>query len=109
MARLLCEEIASVIWGLERMQPRTEEAATPITKGLRYLHHHKDRVHDGSVRRGGYPIGSGGIESAHKFVCHVRLTRSGVWWYVAKGNQILALRCAKYNGTFDRLFARYKK
>ncbi len=34
----------------------------------------------------------------------VRLKRSAAWWYVAKANDILALRCAKYNGTFDRLF-----
>lgn len=109
MTRLFCQEITGVIWGLERMQPRTEEAATQITKGLRYLHQHQDRVHYGSLRKKGYPIGSGGIESANKFICHVRLKRSGAWWYVANGNRILALRCAKYNGTFDRIFERYKK
>jgi hypothetical protein len=46
-------------------------------------------------------MGSGGIESANKFICHVRLKRSGAWWYVNHANQRLALRCAKYNGTFD--------
>jgi len=59
------------------------------------------------VKKGGYPIGSGGIESSNKTVCHARLKRSGAWWYVEKANQMLALRCAKYNGTFQRLFLRY--
>ncbi len=26
-----------------------------------------------SLRLGGYPIGSGGIESANKFICHTRI------------------------------------
>jgi hypothetical protein len=61
------------------------------------------------LRRGGYPLGSGGIESANKFICHVRLKRSGAWWYIDCSNRMLALRCAKSNGTFDRVFARYQK
>lgn len=28
------------------------------------------------------PIGSGGIESANKFIGHVRLKRPGAWWVV---------------------------
>ena len=63
----------------------------------------------GFARKGGYPLGSGGIESAHKFIGHVRLKRSGAWWYVERANQMLALRCAKYNNTFDRVFEAYKQ
>jgi hypothetical protein len=29
--------------------------------------------------------------------------------YVEKANQMLALRCAKYNGTFERVFEAYKR
>ena len=54
-------------------------------------------------------MSSGGIESAHKFICHVRSNRSGAWWYVANGNHMLALRCATYNGTFDRVVGRYQQ
>lgn len=91
------------------MKPYDEEAATEIEKGLGYLEHNKGRLDYRSLRKGGYPLGSGGIESANKFICHVRLKRSGAWWYVANGNQMLALRCAKYNGTFDRVFDRYQQ
>jgi hypothetical protein len=63
----------------------------------------------GRLRRKGYPIGSGGIESANKFISHVRLKRSGAWWYVERANEMLALRCAKYNGTFQRAFQIYKQ
>jgi hypothetical protein len=49
------------------------------------------------------------MESANKCICHVRLKRSGAWWYEEKSNQMLALRCAKYNGTFDRGFTRFHR
>jgi len=38
-----------------------------------------------------------------------RIQRSGAWGYVANGNHMLALRCAKYNGTFARVFGRYQQ
>ena len=104
VARLMMNEGQGVIWGLQRMKPYSEQAATEITKLINYLKKHIDRIDYQSSRKGGYPIGSGGIESSNKFICHVRLKRSGAWWYVGKANDMLALRCAKYNGTFDRLF-----
>ena len=55
----------------------------------------------GSHRNGGYPIGSGAIESAHRFIAQVRLKRSGARWYEASSNHMPALRCAKYNGTLE--------
>lgn len=53
--------------------------------------------------KGGYPIGSGGIESANKFICHTRLKRSGAWWVKETGNEMLRIRCALYNGTYDKV------
>ena len=95
--------------GLRRMPPASEEARKAMDNCWVYLHAHRDRTHYGKLRRGGYPIGSGGIESSNKFICHVRLKRSGAWWYEANSNEMLALRCAKYNGTFDRVFKRYRR
>jgi len=53
--------------------------------------------------------GSGGIESANKFICHVRMKRSGAWWYIKNANKILRIRCAFFNNSFDKLFKSYKK
>jgi hypothetical protein len=50
-----------------------------------------------------------GTLPANKFICHVRLKRSGAWWYVDGSNQMLALQCATYNRTFDRVFERYQE
>jgi hypothetical protein len=109
LARLYYGEVHGVIWGLQRMKPADAQAAEEISKLIAYLQRHQERLDYRFARKGGYPMGSGGIESANKFICHVRLKRSGAWWYVTNANQMLALRCAKYHGTFERIFARYRQ
>lgn len=107
MARLFCGEADRAVWGLERMKPRDTPSRQAIDRCCNYLKKHLHRIDYGSHRKGGYPIGSGGIESAHRFICHARLKRSGAWWYVKNSNRMLALRCADYNGTFERVFQKY--
>ena len=108
-ARLFFGYLDWVLVDLEQMNPEDDEAAEEVRKLLGYLRENQGRVKDGSLRRKGYPLGSGGIESANKFISHVRLKRSGAWWYVERANVMLALRCAKYNGTFSRVFELYKQ
>jgi hypothetical protein len=98
-----------VLGGLKRMQATSEEAQQAIANGWAFLHKHRGRTHYLRLRQGGYPLGSGGIESANKFICHTRLKRSGAWWYEINCNQMLALRCAKYNGTLDQVFVRHQE
>jgi hypothetical protein len=109
LTRLYLGKVGLVLGGLRRMQPTSEEALKAIDNCWVYLHDHRGRTHYRTFRRGGYPLGSGGMESSNKFICHVRLKRSGAWWYEVNSNQMLALRCAKYNGTFHRVFARYQQ
>jgi len=107
--RLYLGTVSAVLGGLRRMQPTSDEAARVITNGWEYLDEHRGRTHYRPLRRRGYPLGSGGIESSNKFIGHVRLKRSGAWWSEANSHQMLALRCAKYNGTLDQVFVRYQQ
>jgi len=109
LTRLYLGKVGQVLGGLRRMQPTADEALTAIDNCWMYLQAHRGRTTYRTFRRGGYPLGSGGMESANKCICHVRLKRSGAWWYEANSNQMLALRCAKYNGTFARVFARFQR
>ena len=109
MARLFVGEVARVLRDLQHRQPTSDAAAAALANLQAYLDTHRHRLPTGSQRRGGYPLGSGGIEAAHKFIAHVRLKRSGAWWYQATSNHMLALRCAKYNGTYERVFGRYRQ
>jgi Uncharacterised protein family (UPF0236) len=109
MTRLYLGKVGLVLSGLKRMQAQSEEAKKAITNCWAYLDEHRGRTHYRQLRRGGYPLGSGGIESSNKFICHVRLKRSGAWWYESNSNHMLALRCAKYNGTLQQVFVRYQQ
>jgi hypothetical protein len=109
LTRLYLGKMGAVLGGLKRMQATSQEAQQAISNCWAFLHKHRGRTHYLKLRRGGYPLGSGGIESANKFICHTRLKRSGAWWYELNCNQMLALRCAKYNGTFDRVFVRHQE
>ncbi len=90
------------------MKPSSEAAREQIEKTIGYLRRIKEKVNYGALKRGGCHIGSGGIESSNKFIANVRLKRSGAWWYPTNANNILKLRCAKYNGTFVRIIRKFK-
>ena len=109
LTRLYMGKVGWVLGGLRRMQPTSEEALKAIDNCWVYLNDHRSRTHYRTFRRGGYPLGSGGMESSNKFICHVRLKRSGAWWYEVNSNQMLALRCAKYNGTFPQIFTQNQR
>jgi len=108
LTRLFNNRVGDVIRGLKVMDARSEAAREKVSGLIGYLTQHAERVKYGAARRGGYQIGSGTMESANKFISHVRMKRSGAWWYITYANNILKLRCAKYNGTFERVMENYK-
>ena len=109
LIRLSMADVKTVLAGLCRMRPTNSEAQEEIRKLIGYLENNRHRIHYLSDLENGFPIGSGGIESANKFICHTRMKRSGAWWLLASGNAMLRIRCAIYNGTFNRVFENYMK
>ena len=79
MTRLSLGKVRAVLGGLRRMPPTSDEAAHVLANGWEYRNVHRGQTHDRPLRRGGYPLGSGGIESSNKCMCPVRLKRSGAW------------------------------
>jgi len=47
------------------------------------------------------PIGSGKIESAHRYLVQQRLKRPGAWWAPDNAEAMLALRVARANGRWS--------
>jgi len=104
----LCEgEYQRVIANLGRMKPRTPTAKEEIRKLIGYLNNHGPKMNYFEDLSNGYPLGSGAMESANKFISHTRLKRSGAWWVAEMGNAMLRIRCSIYNGTFDSVVQRH--
>jgi len=99
MTRLSLGTGGLVLGGVPRLQAPSDEAANAMAQGWDSLQAHRGRTPSRQRRRGGSPLGSGGSESAHQYMGHVRLKRSGAWGYESNSTQMVALRCAKYTGT----------
>ena len=108
LARLNFGEVDAVIWGLDRMKPANAAASDEADKLRTYLQNNQGRIDYQHNRYGGYPNGSGGIESANKYICHLRLKRPGAWWYETNANRMLRICCASYNSRLDNLIDFHK-
>jgi Uncharacterised protein family (UPF0236) len=73
----------------------------PVRAAYRYLHNRPQHLdYKGSIAQE-LPIGSGEIESAHRYIIQIRLKRSGAWWTVEKAEAMLALRVLRANQDWD--------
>ncbi len=52
------------------------------------------------------PIGSGEIESGNRSVVQTRLKIPGAWWKPETAKWMLALRCMRMNGDWERYWCR---
>lgn len=78
--------------------PGTSDEQAPVRACHRYL---SGRAHQLKYREAlaeGLPIGSGEIESAHRYVAQKRLKLPGAWWRVEHAEHMLALRINRLNG-----------
>jgi hypothetical protein len=66
----------------------------PREEALHYLEKRRSQLAYATFQAAGYPIGSGGVESANKLVVGARLDGSGMHWARANVNPMLALRSA---------------
>jgi hypothetical protein len=74
----------------------------PVRACVRYL---SNRLHQldyqGAIEKG-LPIGSGEIESAHRYIIQQRLKLPGAWWKADNVAPMLALRVVRANGDWDK-------
>lgn len=102
--RLKNNDVAEV---LNQLHPSVEAEAVdndhaPVRACVRYL---RNRLHlldyKGAIEQG-LPIGSGEIESAHRYVIQQRLKVPGAWWKADNVAPMLALRVVRANGDWDQ-------
>ena len=81
--------------------PEADDEHAPVRTCHRYLRARADQLNYPRALAEGLPIGSGEVESAHRFVAQQRLKRPGAWWRVKHAEHMLALRINPINGDWD--------
>jgi len=75
--------------------------STPVRSCLRYILNRPGQFEYKSAIDKDLPIGSGEIESAHRYVIQDRLKLSGAWWKEKNAENMLALRILRENNGWD--------
>ena len=91
---------------LDTLQPWVEpdhvaEPDAPVRACSRYISNRTTFLDYQGALAADLPIGSGEIESAHRYVIQSRLKRAGAWWTLDNLENMLALRVRRANREWD--------
>jgi len=78
------------------------DALAPVRCCHRYLSKRHGQLNYQAALAAGLPIGSGEVESAHRYVVQQRLKRQGAWWRMNHAQHMLALRIRRANRQWGR-------
>ncbi len=92
-----------VIAELTRLEASSRLEAVRVAR--QYLEKRCEQLRYAAFRAGGYPTGSGIVESANKLVVEARLKGAGKHWARANVDPLLALRCATANERWHERWA----
>lgn len=95
---------------IETLRPHLEgadvdDANAVVRRCYRYLSHRIHQLNYQNALASELPIGSGEIESAHRYIVQQRLKRPGAWWRPANADHMLALRLNRANRRWDEYWA----
>jgi hypothetical protein len=80
-----------------REPPEVADESAPVRRCHRYLSNRRHQLDYAGAIRAGLPIGSGEVESSHRYITQQRLKRPGAWWTPAAAEHMLALRLCRAN------------
>jgi len=85
--------------------PEMDDDQAPVRRCHRYLSARRTHLNYREALANDLPIGSGEIESAHRYIAQQRLKRPGAWWRVDHAEYMLALRINRRNGDWAAYWA----
>ncbi len=99
-SRIKENRLDEVVEELKEYMEAEEVAAAkaPVRALTRYVRNRPGQFNYKDAIAAGLPIGSGEIESAHRYVVQQRLKIPGAWWDINNARQVLALRVLRANG-----------
>lgn len=101
--RLLNNKIGNVIDEIEQINLKGKTKIAAQQKIINYYKNNQDRMLYKTYREKGLLIGSGPIESAHRFVLQKRLKQSGQKWTKKGGQAVANLRIFHLNNQWTKV------
>ena len=91
---------------LEKLLPHIESSGipdeqSPVRRCYRYLHNRSHQLNYQDALEKDLPLGSGEIESAHRYIVQNRMKIAGAWWKKENAEAMLALRTCRANGQWE--------
>jgi hypothetical protein len=91
---------------IEDLRPFVEpdtipDSTAPVRACHRYMTNRPGQFDYQTALQAGLPMGSGEIESAHRYVIQARLKVAGAWWKIDNAAKILALRVCRANSRWE--------
>jgi len=101
--RLKTGQLSAVMEALRPYQEQDSTAAqdAPVRQCFRYLQNRSGQFKYQESLAANLPIGSGEVESAHRYVIQERLKLPGAWWKKSNAQAMLNLRVARANYCWD--------
>jgi hypothetical protein len=105
MGALLMDRVGAVLSALKRMRPWKQALCDALTLLIGYVERNRTRIRYQEPWQCGLAVGSGAVEGACKHVIQSRFKRAGMRWKSLGFLNVLALRLARLNGTFQAFWA----
>lgn len=100
---LKLSQYSSVLCALQPyLEASTVEASqAPVRACYRYIKNRPEQLDYKSAIDQELPIGSGEVESAHRYVLQERLKLAGAWWKIDNAKNMINLRTCRANDLWD--------
>jgi hypothetical protein len=105
LGALLTDRVGEVLRALKRMRPWKKSLGDALAQLIGYLERNRTRIKYQEPWQCGLAVGSGAVEGACKHVIQSRFKRAGMRWKRPGFLNVLALRLARLNGTFQAFWA----
>jgi hypothetical protein len=99
------DHVGVVLRALKRMRPWKKAVRDVLTQLIGSVQRNRICLRDQEPWRHGLAVGSGAVEGACNHVIQRRFKRAGLRWKSPGFLNVLALRLARLNGTFQALWA----
>ncbi len=105
--RMKTNQVGEVLNSLRpyREPESVEDDHAPVRKAYRYIHNRPGQFRYQEAREADLPIGSGEVESAHRYIPQARLKIAGAWWKRDNAQRMLNLRVNRANDDWDEYWA----